>query len=67
MSMESLTTHLAAALMQLHRSVLGVGGRGVAVASQAVPTDGHDCRAVLVGVYESLFVPEGVALAMCAE
>lgn len=47
---ESLTTHLAADDMQVHRSVFGVGGRGLAAASQAVPTEGQDCRAVLVGV-----------------
>ena len=47
---ESLTTHFAAADMQLQSSEFGDGGSGEAFASQPLPTEGHDCRAELVGV-----------------
>ena len=50
LSSESLTTHFAAADMQSHSSGFGDGGRGEAFASQLFPTEGHDCRAELVGV-----------------
>jgi hypothetical protein len=54
--------------MQAHRSVFGVGGSDVASASHVSElTDGQVCRAVLVGEYEALFVPEGETLLISEE